>query len=87
MPGRCTICLTHASLTLCCAGAADDAECFFFYRERVTETSAGDSVTAGSPANFMMAVHEIARDYFDVESGDAKIAALKDLLRGEKLPF
>lgn len=35
----------------------------------------------------MMAVHEIARDYFDVESGDAKIAALKDLLRGEKLPF
>jgi hypothetical protein len=73
-----------------CAGAADDAERFFFYRERVTETSAGDSVTAGSPANFMMAVHEIARDYFDVESGDAKIAALKDLLRylkGEKLPF
>lgn len=72
-----------------CAGAADDAERFFF-RERVTETSAGDSVTAGSPANFMMAVHEIARDYFDVESGDAKIAALKDLLRylkGEKLPF
>ncbi len=29
----------------------------------------------------MMAAHEIARDHFDVESGDANIAALKYLLR------
>jgi hypothetical protein len=39
----------------------------------------------------MMAAHEIARDHFDVESGDANIAALKDFMRylkkGEKLPF
>lgn len=37
-----------------------------------------------------MAAHEIARDHFDYESGDASIVALKDLLRylkkGEKLP-
>jgi len=29
----------------------------------------------------MMAAHEIARDHFDVESGDANIAALKYLFR------
>lgn len=29
----------------------------------------------------MMAAHEIARDHFDYESGDANIAALKNLLR------
>jgi len=37
-----------------------------------------------------MAAHEIARDHFDVEAGDASIVALKYLLRylkGEKLPF
>lgn len=41
--------------------------------------------------DLMMAAHEIARDHFDVESGDANIAALKDFMRylkkGEKLPF
>jgi hypothetical protein len=43
-----------------------------------------------SPADLMMAAHEIARDHFDYESGDANIVALKYLLRylkGEKLPF
>ena len=38
----------------------------------------------------MMAAHEIARDHFDYESGDANIVALKYLLRylkDEKLPF
>lgn len=29
----------------------------------------------------MMAAHEIARDHFDYESGDANIAALKNPLR------
>lgn len=28
--------------------------------------------------DFMMAAHEIARDHFDYESGNANIAALKD---------
>lgn len=62
----------------------------FFYRERAKGASAGDSVTAGSPADLMMAAHEIARDHFDYESGDANIVALKYLLRylkDEKLPF
>lgn len=63
----------------------------FFYRESQGKgASAGDSVTAGSPADLMMAAHEIARDHFDYESGDANIVALKYLLRylkDEKLPF
>lgn len=42
----------------------DDAK-RFFYRERVKGASAGDSVTAVSPADLMMAAHEIARDHFD----------------------
>ncbi|CAK9153456.1 unnamed protein product, partial [Ilex paraguariensis] len=60
------------------------------FRSTTLWVSAGDSVTAGSPADLMMAAHEIARDHFDYESGDANIAALKYLLRnlkGEKPPF
>ena len=47
----------------------------FFYRK-----SQGGFRGQPRPQN-MMAAHEIARDHFDVESGDANIADIKYILR------
>ena len=70
------VCLAEGRKT--CTSAAK--KLFFFYRERVEGASACGQFCNRRQArpDLMMATHEIARDHFDYESGDASIVALKE---------